>query len=87
MKDGENVIFKIHCTRQPLSKSDVTVANIIIETEYILLKGTVETDEIWKEISDSEELVQLLLELNAEHIRQSTIGGTHFSSGPPNQLF
>ena len=36
---------------------------------------------------DSEELVHLLLERNAEHLRQNTINGTPFASGPQNQLF
>ena len=52
MTDGENGPFQIHRPRQPLPKSDVTVANVHIETEYIILKGTVKKDEIWKEISD-----------------------------------
>jgi hypothetical protein len=41
---------------------------------------------IWREVVDSEELVQLLLEQNAKHLRQSTIDGTHFASSPLNQL-
>ena len=38
-------------------------------------------------MSDSEELVKLLLERNAEHLRQSTIDGTPFAAGPLSQLF
>ena len=38
-------------------------------------------------MSDSDELVQLLLERNAAHLRQCTIDGTPFASGPLNQLF
>ena len=87
MRDGENGPFHIHGTRQPLPKSNVSVANVRVELTHIHLDSTVETDKIWREVLDLEELVQLLLERNAEHLRQRTIDGTPFASGPLNQLF
>ena len=38
-------------------------------------------------ILDSEDLIRILLEHNAEHLRQITIDGTPFASGPLSQLF
>ena len=87
MTDGENGPFHIHRTRQPLPKSNVSVANVRVEPNHIHLDSMVETDKIWREVLNSEELVQILLERNVEHIRQSTIDGTPFASVPLNQLF
>ena len=87
MTDGENGPYHIHRTRQPLPKSNGSVANVRVEITHIHLNSTVETDKIWREVLDSEELVQLILERNAEHLRQSTIDGTPFAPGPLNQLF
>ena len=36
---------------------------------------------------DSEELVRILLEQNADHLRQSTSDGIPFASGPLKELF
>ena len=55
--------------------------------DAIILDGTSDPRELWLEVLDSEELVQLLLERNAENLRQCTIDGTPFASGPLNQLF
>ena len=55
--------------------------------DAITLDGTADPGELWREVSDSEELVRILLEFNAENMRQSTIDGTPFASGPLNQLF
>ena len=77
----------MHRTRQPLPNADITLATITMTPEALILDGTSDPGELWREVSDSEELVQLLLERNAEHLRQSTIDGTPFASGPLNQLF
>ena len=42
---------------------------------------------IWREVTDSEELVSLLLERNADHLRQATLDGTHFTTAPLKELF
>jgi hypothetical protein len=47
--------------------------------DEIILDGTSDPGELWREVSDSEELVQLLLERNAKHLRQCTIDGTPFA--------
>ena len=68
MTDRENEPFHIYRTRQPLPKSNVSVANVRVEPTHIHLDSTSETDKIWREVLDSEELVQLILEQNAEHL-------------------
>ena len=42
---------------------------------------------IWREVSDSEELVSLLLEQNADHLRQATLDGTPFATASVKELF
>ncbi len=42
---------------------------------------------IWREVEDSEELVYLLLERNADHLHQSTLDGTPFTMVPLKELF
>jgi hypothetical protein len=42
---------------------------------------------IWREVTDSEELASLLLERNAEHLRQATLDGNPFTMAPLKDLF
>ena len=42
---------------------------------------------ILREVTDSEELVPLLLERNADHLRQETLDGTPFTTSPLKELF
>ena len=42
---------------------------------------------MWEEINESEKIEELLLERNAEHLRQSTIDETPFAVPPSNSLF
>ena len=42
---------------------------------------------IWREVTDSEELVSLLLERNADHLRQETLDGNPFTMAPLKELF
>ena len=63
MTDGGNGPFHIHRTRQPLPKSNVSVANVRVELTHIHLDSTVETEKMWREVLGSEELVQLLIDM------------------------
>ena len=62
---------------------------MVIDTDdvFILDDYDEHDDKIWKEVIDSEELVRILLERNADHLRQSTSDGTPFASGPLKELF
>ena len=42
---------------------------------------------MWREVTDSEELVSLLLERNAYNLRQETLDGTPFTTAPLKELF
>ena len=42
---------------------------------------------IWREVTDSEELVSLLQERNADHLRQATLNGTPFTTAPLKEIF
>ena len=42
---------------------------------------------IWRDVTDSEELVSLLLERNIDHLHQATLDGTPFTTTPLNELF
>ena len=46
-----------------------------------------ENTNIWREVTDSEELVSLLLERNADYLRQATLDGTPFTTAPLKELF
>ena len=42
---------------------------------------------IWREVTDSEELVSLLLERNADHLHQATLDWNPFATAPLKELF
>ena len=68
--DNEDRIFHISTTRKPLPTANVYPAMVTVTADGIVLNDHDETDtEIWREVTDSEELVSLLLERNADHIR------------------
>ena len=53
---------------------------VTVTADGIVLNDHDETDaEIWREVKDSEELVSLLLERNADHLRQSATDDTPFT--------
>ena len=61
---------------------------VTVTVDGIVLNDHDETDtEIWREVTDSEELVSLLLERNADHLRQSATDGTPFTKQPLLELF
>lgn len=86
--DGEDMPFQLHRTRRPLPKKDVMVAEVTIEEEEgAILHLTREETELWEEITDADKIEEVLLERNADHLRQSTIDGTPFAVAPLNELF
>ena len=52
-----------------------------------MLESTREDADIWEEITESDRIEELLLERNADHLRQSTTDGTPFAVPPLNELF
>ena len=74
-------------TRRPLPTGGVRVAEVSVTEEHILLESTREEDGLWEEITESERIEELLLERNAEHLRQSTVDETPFAVPPLNGLF
>ena len=42
---------------------------------------------IWREVTDSEELVSLLLERNADHLHQAKLDGNPFTTAPLKEIF
>ena len=55
----------------------------MVTEDGIVLNDHDETEaDIWREVTDSEELVALILEHNADHLRQSAIDGTPFTTQP-----
>ena len=61
---------------------------VTVTADGIVLNNHDDTDtEIWREVTDSEELVFLLLERNADHLRQSATDGTPFTKPPLLELF
>ena len=58
-----------------------------VTEDGIVLNDHDEIDtQIWREVTDSEELVDLLLERNADHLRQSATDGTPFTTQPLLEL-
>ena len=68
--DDDESIFRISTTRKPLPTANVYPATVMDTGDGIVLNDHDENDtDIWREITDSEELVALLLERNADHLR------------------
>ena len=81
--DGDDSIFRISTSRKPLSSANVYSEMVTVTADGIVLNDHDETDtDIWREVTDSEELVSLLLERNADHLRQSATDGTPFTKQP-----
>ena len=60
----------------------------MVTGDGIVLNDLDETDtDVWREVTDSEELVALLLERNADHLRQSVTDGTPFTTQLLLELF
>ena len=85
--DDEDSIFRISTTRKPLPTANVYPAMVTVTADDIVLNDHDETNtDIWREVTDSEELVSLLLERNADHLRQSATDGTPFTKQPLLEL-
>jgi hypothetical protein len=86
--DGEAAIFRLQTTRKPIPSNNIYPATIESSTSGIaMLSYDKENNNIWREVTDSEELVSLLLERNADHLRQATLDGTPFTTAPLKELF
>ena len=79
--------FQIHRTRRTLPKKGLEVAEVKIDGGFIVLQSTREESEIREEITESDKIEEILLERNADHLRQSTIDHTPFAVPPLNDLF
>ena len=86
--DDEDSLFRTSTTRKPLPTANIFPATVTVTEDGIVLNDHDETDtQIWREVTDSEELVALLLERNADHLRQSATDGTPFTTQPLLELF
>ena len=85
--DGDHAPFRIERTRRPLSSSGVEVATVRRDGSVLEITATSRETTVWREVTDSEEVENLLLERNAEHLRQCTIDGTPFARSPLNSTF
>ena len=86
--DDDDSIFRISTTRKPLPTTNVYPATVMVTADGIVMNDHNENDtDIWREVTDSEELVALLLERNADHLRQSATDGTPFTTQPLLELF
>ena len=85
--DMEMAPFRRHHTRRPLPKNDVQVAEVLKTESYFILQSTRCEPQLWEDISDSDEMERLLLNGNADHLRQYTVDGTPFTIPPLNSLF
>ena len=85
--DGDNAPFSRHRTRRPLPSTGVRVATVDVQEDLIQLRGVQSITTFWEEVTDSDDLEALLLERNAEHLRQCTVDGTPFAISPLDNLF
>ena len=85
--DNNHAPFRMQHTRRPLPSKDVVVARVTQEGNYFILHSTQNVDEIWTEVTDSEEIETLLLDRNADHLRQCTVDHTPFAVPPLHNLF
>ena len=86
--DDDDSIFRISTTRKPLPTANFYLAMVTVTADGIVLNDHDETDtEICCEVTDSKELVALLLERNADHLRQSATDGTPLTTQPLLELF
>ena len=86
--EGDGELNSTHDTRKPLAKGTVHPATVTqIDEGWRLNAYDDTTTHIWWMVTDAEELVALLLERNADHLRQVTADGTPFSTDPMKQLF
>lgn len=71
--DEGDAPFSLQHTRRPLPSRDVKVASVAVMDSHIILQQTQSVGNLWNEVTDSDELEALLLERNAEHLRQCTV--------------
>ena len=86
--DGEASIIRIQTTRKSIPTNNIYPATIKSSSRGIaMLSYDKGNTNLWREVTDSEELVSLLLERNADHLRQATLNGTPFTTAPLKNLF
>ena len=83
--DDDSMPFSRMRTRRPIPTSGVLLADVQETEDVIILKNTREDSQMWEEINESEKIEELLLERNAEHLRQSTIDETPFAVPPRSE--
>jgi hypothetical protein len=73
--------------RKPIPSNNIYPATIeSLRSGMLMLSYDKGNTNIWREVTDSEELVSLLLERNAEHLHQATLDGTPFTMAPLKDL-
>ena len=73
----------MYTSRKPLPTANVYPETVTVTKDGIVLNDHDETDtEIWREVTDLEELLALLFDRNADHLRQSATDGKRFTTQP-----
>ena len=85
---GDNLSFRRHYARKLLPKSGCIPARVTAQTcGYSITAVDYDSLEIWKEVSELEEMDRFSLKWNADYLRHARTDGTPFASGPLGELF